>query len=198
MAGPAVRWGAAVGLGALWWWAVLRLLLSDDAGVLEGTVAAGGWGLSLLPVHCVPKSGKSGDEGRGGDDGGVGEAAAWDGRAGGPPSDGDVESGDVEWPAPGGTPADTPVGTSAEGGAEAETGPDVETGEPSAGVPGGAPPGRGPRAGSAGGGGTSFGASGGWPYGHGGEGLSTGDGGWPFGTAEETPPRPADDDAGPV
>ncbi|MFI1289920.1 hypothetical protein ACH4VM_15690 [Streptomyces sp. NPDC020792] len=55
MAGPIVRWGAALGLGAVWWWAVLRLLLSGEAGVLEGAVAAGGWGLSLLPVHCVPK-----------------------------------------------------------------------------------------------------------------------------------------------
>ncbi|MFB7738062.1 hypothetical protein ACFC08_27485 [Streptomyces sp. NPDC056112] len=55
MAGPIVRWGAALGLGAVWWWAVLRLLLSGETGVLEGAVAAGGWGLSLLPVHCVPK-----------------------------------------------------------------------------------------------------------------------------------------------
>ncbi|WP_078632334.1 hypothetical protein [Streptomyces resistomycificus] len=55
MAGPIVRWGAVLGLGALWWWAVLRLALAPDAGVLEGAVAAGGWGLSLLPVHCVPK-----------------------------------------------------------------------------------------------------------------------------------------------
>jgi hypothetical protein len=55
--GPAraVRWGAALGLGAAWWWAVLRLALGEGAGVLEGAVAAGGWGLSLLPVHCVPK-----------------------------------------------------------------------------------------------------------------------------------------------
>ncbi|MFE9172319.1 hypothetical protein ACFYNZ_23065 [Streptomyces kebangsaanensis] len=53
--GPIVRWGAVVGLGVVWWWAVLRLLLSGDAGVLEGTVAAGGWGLSVLPVHCVLK-----------------------------------------------------------------------------------------------------------------------------------------------
>ncbi|WP_306189876.1 hypothetical protein [Streptomyces sp. MK5] len=58
MAGPAVRCAAALaalGLGAVWWWAVLRLVLSGDAGVLEGAVAAGGWGLSLLPVHCAPK-----------------------------------------------------------------------------------------------------------------------------------------------
>jgi hypothetical protein len=55
MTGSIVRWGAPLGLGALWWWAVLRLALSPDAGVLEGAVAAGGWGLSLLPVHCVPK-----------------------------------------------------------------------------------------------------------------------------------------------
>ncbi|MEV5081864.1 hypothetical protein AB0K74_24440 [Streptomyces sp. NPDC056159] len=58
MAGPIVRWGAALGLGAVWWWAVLRLLLSGEAGVLEGAVTAGGWGLSLLPVHCVPKEGR--------------------------------------------------------------------------------------------------------------------------------------------
>ncbi|MFF4351297.1 hypothetical protein [Streptomyces sp. NPDC001530] len=56
MAGRIVRWGAALGLGALWWWSVLRLALVPDAGVLEGAVAAGGWGLSLLPVHCVPKA----------------------------------------------------------------------------------------------------------------------------------------------
>jgi hypothetical protein len=38
--------------GAVWWWAVLRLALAPEhAGVLEGAVAAGGWGLSLLPVH---------------------------------------------------------------------------------------------------------------------------------------------------
>ncbi|MEV7142968.1 hypothetical protein [Streptomyces tauricus] len=49
------RWGLALGAGALWWWAVIRLAFAADAGVLEGAVAAGGWGLSLLPVHCVPK-----------------------------------------------------------------------------------------------------------------------------------------------
>ncbi|OQD56422.1 hypothetical protein BM536_009215 [Streptomyces phaeoluteigriseus] len=47
MAGPIVRRGAALGLGAAWWWAVVRLAVSADAGVLEGAVAAGGWGLSL-------------------------------------------------------------------------------------------------------------------------------------------------------
>ncbi|MER5832373.1 hypothetical protein ABT116_16375 [Streptomyces sp. NPDC002130] len=47
--------GAALGLGALWWWAVLRLVAVPEAGVLEAAVAAGGWGLSVLPVHCVPK-----------------------------------------------------------------------------------------------------------------------------------------------
>ncbi|WSD09263.1 hypothetical protein OH738_11100 [Streptomyces hirsutus] len=44
-----------LGLGILWWWAAARLLLAPDAGVLEAAVAAGGWGLSLLPVHCMPK-----------------------------------------------------------------------------------------------------------------------------------------------
>ncbi|MHC0428801.1 hypothetical protein ACX6XY_01260 [Streptomyces sp. O3] len=47
----------ALGLGAVWWWAVLRLAVAPErAGVLEGAVAAGGWGLSLLPVHCAPKA----------------------------------------------------------------------------------------------------------------------------------------------
>ncbi|WP_420706966.1 hypothetical protein [Streptomyces sp. NRRL F-2664] len=45
----------ALTLGVLWWWAVLRLVLApDEAGVVEGAVAVGGWGLGLLPVHCVP------------------------------------------------------------------------------------------------------------------------------------------------
>ncbi|MFJ5772571.1 hypothetical protein [Streptomyces sp. NPDC093094] len=49
------RWTVGLGLGVLWWWAVARLAVAPDAGVLEGAVAAGGWGLSLLPVHCMPK-----------------------------------------------------------------------------------------------------------------------------------------------
>ncbi|MEV5318496.1 hypothetical protein AB0K92_12730 [Streptomyces sp. NPDC052687] len=56
MAGRIVRWGAVLGLGVVWWWAVLRVAVAPDAGVLEGTVAAGGWGLSLLPVHAVSKT----------------------------------------------------------------------------------------------------------------------------------------------
>ncbi|MEU6815918.1 hypothetical protein [Streptomyces sp. NPDC046860] len=49
------RWGAVLGLGAVWWWAVLRLAFGDGAGVLEGSVVLGGWGLGVLPVHCVAK-----------------------------------------------------------------------------------------------------------------------------------------------
>ncbi|GAA0476770.1 hypothetical protein GCM10010361_46590 [Streptomyces olivaceiscleroticus] len=50
------RWAAALLLGGLWWWAVLRLFFwPEGAGVVEGAMAAGGWGLSLLPVHCVPR-----------------------------------------------------------------------------------------------------------------------------------------------
>ncbi|MFD4556163.1 hypothetical protein ACFWP5_17905 [Streptomyces sp. NPDC058469] len=56
MAGRIARWGLASVLGAVWWWAVLRLALTPHAGALEGAVAAGGWGLSLLPVHCMPKA----------------------------------------------------------------------------------------------------------------------------------------------
>ncbi|MEU0131689.1 hypothetical protein [Streptomyces sp. NPDC006289] len=48
------RWVPALVLGGVWWWAVLRLLLEPDhAGLVEGAVAAGGWGLSLLPVHVT-------------------------------------------------------------------------------------------------------------------------------------------------
>ncbi|MCX4883962.1 MULTISPECIES: hypothetical protein [unclassified Streptomyces] len=65
MARPTVRRGAALGLGMLWWWAVLRLAFAPGAGAVEGAVAAGGWGLSLLPVHCVPKSRAAGAVGAG-------------------------------------------------------------------------------------------------------------------------------------
>nr|WP_203621355.1 hypothetical protein [Streptomyces sp. SID8499] len=68
-----------MGLGAVWWWAVLRLVFSRDAGVLEGAITAGGWGVSVLPVHCVPK--------------GEGKAA---GRAAGRPAAGAVHGGDDE------------------------------------------------------------------------------------------------------
>ncbi|MEU4872369.1 hypothetical protein [Streptomyces sp. NPDC021608] len=64
MAGRIAGRGAACGvgvalsvaLGALWWWAAVRLAVTSDAGALEGAVAAGGWGLSLLPVHCVARA----------------------------------------------------------------------------------------------------------------------------------------------
>ncbi|MFJ9020069.1 hypothetical protein ACIRPU_08810 [Streptomyces sp. NPDC102259] len=55
IAGRGAALGLGLGLGAAWWWAVLRLAVAPDAGALEGAVAAGGWGLSLLPVHCVAK-----------------------------------------------------------------------------------------------------------------------------------------------
>ncbi|MFG3660337.1 hypothetical protein [Streptomyces sp. NPDC047706] len=63
MAGRIVCWGAALGLGAVWWWAVLRLATAPDAGALEAAVVAGGWGLSLLPVHCVPRGRAAGSLG---------------------------------------------------------------------------------------------------------------------------------------
>ncbi|SDP66947.1 hypothetical protein SAMN04487981_13214 [Streptomyces sp. cf386] len=56
MARPIARLGVILAFGALWWWAVLRLALVPDTGALEAAVAAGGWGLSLLPVRCVPKA----------------------------------------------------------------------------------------------------------------------------------------------
>lgn len=62
------RWGvrgAALGLGLLWWCAVARLAVVPEAGLLEAAVAAGGWGLSVLPVHCVPKARAGGALGAG-------------------------------------------------------------------------------------------------------------------------------------
>lgn len=57
------RWVPALALGGLWWWAVLRLALQpEQAGLVEGAVAAGGWGLSLLPVH-VAGGGSAGGSG---------------------------------------------------------------------------------------------------------------------------------------
>lgn len=60
----AVRWGGAcvaLAAGALWWWAVLRLAVRPDGtGAWEGAVAAGGWGLGLIPLHAVPKGGLAG------------------------------------------------------------------------------------------------------------------------------------------
>ncbi|WP_208870248.1 hypothetical protein, partial [Streptomyces monomycini] len=65
------RLAARVAAAGLWWWAVLRLTLwPGTQGIVEGAVAAGGWGLSLLPVHCVPWAdrmrGRGAGRGRGG------------------------------------------------------------------------------------------------------------------------------------
>ncbi|MGX1952116.1 hypothetical protein ACWIGY_17670 [Streptomyces anulatus] len=80
------RWVPALVLGGLWWWAVLRLVLRpEQAGLVEGAVAAGGWGLSLLPVHVasvvpVSPSGRAGGLGRSGllgPSGSLGALAKW-------------------------------------------------------------------------------------------------------------------------
>ncbi|BAG18592.1 MULTISPECIES: hypothetical protein [Streptomyces] len=81
------RWVPALVLGGLWWWAVLRLVLRpEQAGLVEGAVAAGGWGLSLLPVHVasvVPASrvGPSGRWGWSVPRGPSGPSARWSTRA---------------------------------------------------------------------------------------------------------------------
>ncbi|MER7519776.1 hypothetical protein [Streptomyces sp. NPDC126499] len=70
---------AGLAVGGLWWWAVARLLLvPGETGPVEGAVAAGGWGLSLLPVHVAASSGRR----RGGGPDGPGRP----GRSG-PPSE---------------------------------------------------------------------------------------------------------------
>ncbi|MFE9566476.1 hypothetical protein ACFYM0_35875 [Streptomyces sp. NPDC006487] len=73
----------ALSVGVLWWWAVLRLVLApEEAGPVEGAVAVGGWGLGLLPVHCVPgpvgrrRRGAAGERGNGGGVGGGGGGVA--------------------------------------------------------------------------------------------------------------------------
>ncbi|RLV10463.1 hypothetical protein CTZ27_00075 [Streptomyces griseocarneus] len=49
-------WAVATAATGAWWWAGLRLLTQPDrSGPVEGLIIAGGWGLSLLPVHCVPR-----------------------------------------------------------------------------------------------------------------------------------------------
>ncbi|MFG3282352.1 hypothetical protein [Streptomyces sp. NPDC048111] len=56
----AVRWVPALVVAALWWWAVLRMATAPgEAGFVEGAMVAGGWGLSLLPVHVTPEPGPS-------------------------------------------------------------------------------------------------------------------------------------------
>ncbi len=60
MAGLLARAGVALVPGSPRWGGVLRLALVPGAGVLDGAVVAGGWGLSLLPVHCVPRPGRAG------------------------------------------------------------------------------------------------------------------------------------------
>lgn len=46
-------------LGCVWWWAAVRLAVQPGRlGAVDGLVGAGGWGLSLLPVHCVPRNGR--------------------------------------------------------------------------------------------------------------------------------------------
>lgn len=83
----------ALSVGVLWWWAVLRLVLAPaEAGPVEGAVAVGGWGLGLLPVHCVPGpvggrrrgAGVRGGAGGGGDGFVAGPATAGEWAAGEP------------------------------------------------------------------------------------------------------------------
>ncbi|MCX5386070.1 hypothetical protein [Streptomyces sp. NBC_00083] len=62
-----VRWVPALAVAALWWWAVLRLLLiPGQTGFVEGAMVAGGWGLSLLPVHVTALPATSGPRPRSG------------------------------------------------------------------------------------------------------------------------------------
>ncbi|GAA3390106.1 hypothetical protein [Streptomyces roseoviridis] len=72
---------AGLAVGGLWWWAVARLLLvPGETGPVEGAVAAGGWGLSLLPVHVAASSsrrGRGGPSRPGRTPGGAPRAGLW-------------------------------------------------------------------------------------------------------------------------
>ncbi|WP_238153705.1 hypothetical protein [Streptomyces xinghaiensis] len=71
----AVRWTLALAVAGVWWWAVLRLALSPArAGAVEAAVAAGGWGLGLLPVHCAAPGAAEGRRSRRAGGGRGGEA----------------------------------------------------------------------------------------------------------------------------
>lgn len=89
----------ALTVGLLWWWAVLRLLLAPEgAGAVEGAVAVGGWGLGVLPVHCVPapvrKARRRAAEGDGGAEGAdAAGGAVGEGAAGGADSGGGADWG---------------------------------------------------------------------------------------------------------
>lgn len=48
-----VRWVLGAVCAVVWVCAVLRLA-AGEGGAAESVVAAGGWGLSLLPVHVSP------------------------------------------------------------------------------------------------------------------------------------------------
>jgi hypothetical protein len=52
----AVRCVVGVVGGVLWWGGLLWLVLGSEAaaGSAGGWVAAGGWGLGLIPLHAVP------------------------------------------------------------------------------------------------------------------------------------------------
>ena len=86
------RWVPALVLGGLWWWAVLRLVLEPEhAGVIEGAVAAGGWGLSLLPVHVAASARPAGTGRR---SAGAGSGAAGPGSPSAGPGSSSADAGE--------------------------------------------------------------------------------------------------------
>ncbi|MGW5396687.1 hypothetical protein [Streptomyces sp. NPDC003952] len=116
MLGIPVGLALALSVGVLWWWAVLRLVLAPaDAGPVEGAVAVGGWGLGLLPVHCVP--GPVGGRRRRGAAGGRGDGGGAGNGAGGGVSGHGGAVGDGGVPGGGGVLGD--------GGGRAGAGPEA-------------------------------------------------------------------------
>ncbi|MFD4986986.1 hypothetical protein [Streptomyces sp. NPDC058374] len=56
MAARRLRWIPVCAVAALWCVAVARAALEIGGAAGVAAVVAGGWGLSVLPVHCVPKA----------------------------------------------------------------------------------------------------------------------------------------------
>ncbi|WP_139134597.1 hypothetical protein [Streptomyces sp. TP-A0874] len=54
----ALRWTVMPTAAVLCWWTTLRWAVEPAAvATWEAALAAGGWGLGLIPVHCAPRPG---------------------------------------------------------------------------------------------------------------------------------------------
>ncbi|RCG13427.1 hypothetical protein DQ392_33535 [Streptomyces reniochalinae] len=68
------RWALGGACAVGWLCAIWRLAVGEG-GPVEATVTAGGWGLSVLPVHVAQDGTRQGARGSGGPDRGVTRAS---------------------------------------------------------------------------------------------------------------------------